>query len=169
MGIVLENNQNMICLSDDFMDYIISVAQKILKIERVDVDYEVFISMVDNCSIRKINFKYRGIDSDTDCLSFPILDYCEGKVFKEQYSNFQFPEHYLEDGKLILGDIIISLEKAKSQSIEFNHSFKREVIYLVIHSLLHLLGYDHVDDKDRFTMREAEKNIIREIGIYRSS
>lgn len=167
MGVVIENNQDIIDLTDDFLKNIAKVAEEALKLENVNVDYEIFISLVDNDEIKKINFEHRGINRETDCLSFPMLNYSKGKVFREQYSNFKFEKFDLEDGKLILGDVIVSLEKAKSQSMEFGHSFEREVFYLVIHSLLHLLGYDHLENEDKIFMREAEKNIVRKLGIYR--
>lgn len=169
MGVVIESNQYIMDLTCDFIRDIAGVAQEVLKFENVDMDYEVFISLVDNDEIRKINFEHRGIDKETDCLSFPMLNYIKGKVFKEQYSDLEFEDYDLHDGKLLLGDIIVSVEKAKSQSMEFGHSFKREVCYLIIHSLLHLLGYDHLEDQDKKLMRETEKSIIRKLGIYRGN
>lgn len=167
MGVLIENNQDTVRLTESFIKNIVDISEKVLNFEKVDMDYEVFISLVDNEEITKINFEHRGIDRETDCLSFPMLNYPKGKVFKEQYPNLEFEEHDLEDGKLILGDIVVSVEKAETQSQEFGHSFEREVCYLVIHSLLHLLGYDHLEDDDKHIMRETEKGIIRKLEIYR--
>ena len=96
-----------------------------------------------------------------------MLNYKKGNVFKDQYKNYEFKNYELDDGKLILGDIIISLEKANEQSIEFNHSFERETKYLLIHSLLHLLGYDHIEDSEKQIMRVREKSIIKYLKIFR--
>ena len=123
--------------------------------------------MVDNEEIKDINRKYREIDKVTDVLSFPLLDYPQGKVFKEVYENNNFHESMLDQGEIVLGDIVLSLEKAKEQSIEYGHTFKREISYLIIHSILHLLGYDHMNDQDKERMREREEYILSSFNISR--
>ena len=95
------------------------------------------------------------------------MHYEKGKVFKNQYENFKFKDYDLNEGRLLLGDVLISLEKAREQSIEYAHSFDREIIYLLIHSLLHLLGYDHLDDDDKTNMRNREKQIVKHLGIFK--
>lgn len=165
MKINIENNQSLFSIDQE--DFIDDVVTYVLKAENVCVDCELNVFLVDNNEIRKINNDHRGIDRETDCLSFPMLSYNNGNVFKDEYSNYTFKDYELDDGRLILGDIIISLEKAHSQSQEFNHSFEREVKYLLIHSLLHLLGYDHIEESDKKIMRQREKAIVKDLKIFR--
>ena len=122
---------------------------------------------VDNEEIREINRDTRGIDNATDVLSFPMLDYPKDKVFKDVYKNTKFNEIYLDGDELVLGDMVLSLERAKEQSIEYNHSFIREVCYLVVHSILHLLGYDHMEEEEKKKMREKEEKILGGLNISR--
>ena len=89
-----------------------------------------------------------------------MLNYPKGKVFKEVYVNYEFEQSDLDDGNLVLGDIALSLEKAKEQSIEFGHSFLREASYLTVHSVLHLLGYDHMEEDEKEIMRKREEEIL---------
>ena len=105
----------------------------------MNVPYQISLLFVDNEEIREINKETRGIDKATDVLSFPMLDYPKDKVFKEVYKDTKFNEIYLDGDELVLGDMVLSLERAKEQSIEYNHSFNREVCYLVVHSILHLI------------------------------
>ncbi len=96
-----------------------------------------------------------------------MLDYDEKKVFKECYLEHEFSIIDLNEGNLVLGDIVLSLERAKEQSEEFGHSFIREVCYLVTHSILHLLGYDHMEDDDKVIMRAREEEILSKFNIER--
>ena len=167
MVINLENCQDKIEISQDFIDFIKNIAKYVLEFEEVNFESEVNILFVDNDEIKKVNFEHRGINKETDCLSFPMLSYDKGKVFKNQYKNYKFKDYDLEDGRLILGDILLSLEKAKEQSVEFKHNFEREVGYLTIHSLLHLLGYDHMEEDEKVIMTGREKEIVRELKIFK--
>ena len=122
---------------------------------------------VDNEEIREINNDTRGIDRATDVLSFPMLDYEDKKVFKEMYKDKEFNETFMDGEELVLGDIVLSLERALEQSEEYNHSFTREACYLVVHSVLHLLGYDHMEDEDKKVMRKREEEILGKLDITR--
>src|SRR5699024_8995867 len=106
-----------------------------------------------NEEIREINNETRNIDRETDVLSFPMLDFEEDKVYKDMYLDFDFDETFKDGDELILGDMVLSLEKALEQSKEYGHSYEREVSYLVVHSILHLLGYDHMVEEDKHKMR----------------
>jgi len=139
-----DNRQNSIEVTDDLINIINEVCDVALKDEEVTIPYQISLLFVDNNEIREINNETRGIDKVTDVLSFPMLDYPENMVFKNVYKNKKFNEIYLDGEELVLGDMVLSLERAKEQSIEYNHSFEREVCYLVVHSILHLLGYDHM-------------------------
>ena len=122
---------------------------------------------MDNEEIREINNDTRNIDRETDVLSFPMLDYEDKKVFKEMYKNYKFSQSDFDGDELVLGDVVLSLEKALEQSREFNHSFEREASYLVVHSILHLLGYDHMEENDKIVMRKREEEILNKLNITR--
>ena len=109
-------------------------------------------------NIRKINKEYRNIDKATDVLSFPMFekDELELKIRNKDYN--------CED---ILGDIIISIEKVKSQAEEYGHSFERELSYMVVHGFYHLMGYDHIKEEDKKLMRPKEEKILEKLNIKR--
>ena len=118
-----------------------------LKVQSVEFN----VIFVNNKRIKEINKEYRGIDDYTDVISFALEDYDK--------STFE--------GIRILGDIYISLEKAEFQSIEYNHSYEREVSFLLVHGLLHLLGYDHMNKEDENKMFEKQEEILNGYGIKR--
>ena len=162
-----DTRQNSIEVTDDLINIINEVCDVALKDEEVTIPYQISLLFVDNNEIREINNETRGIDKVTDVLSFPMLDYPENMVFKNVYKNKKFNEIYLDGEELVLGDMVLSLERAKEQSIEYNHSFEREVCYLVVHSILHLLGYDHMNDEDKAKMRTREEEILGKLNIKR--
>lgn len=151
MKIYIDNRQEKIELRDDIYDKIEEVSKTILMDELASKDYEISISFVDNEEIRALNREYRSIDKVTDVLSFPMDQ------------DFDIP------GIVLLGDIIISLERAKEQAKEFSHSFEREIFYLLVHSLYHLLGYDHIEEQDEREMREKEKSMMKKLKIFKKS
>ncbi len=165
--IYFDNRQNKIDVNDEFVKQIEEVIDFALKEEEVNIPYEISLLFVDNDEIRDINRDNRGIDKATDVLSFPMLEYEDSKVFKDMYLNFQFNEVYLDGEELVLGDIVLSLEKALEQSVEYNHSFVREASYLVVHSVLHLLGYDHMEEDEKKIMRTREEEILNKLKIHR--
>ncbi len=125
-----------------------------LEYERFYNNAEVSVTFTDNEGIKVLNSEYRGIDAPTDVLSFPLTDF-EGTE-----------EPPADEATQMLGDIVISLERAKEQAEEFGHSFEREVAFLAVHSMLHLLGYDHVnsEDEDR-EMRRRQREILIKMGL----
>lgn len=155
-----EHNEDLEELLNEVIDFA-------LVCEGIDFQYEVSVVLVDNKEIREINKEMRNIDKETDVLSFPMLHYPEGKVFKEVYADQEFDDSYFDGDDLVLGDIVLSLEKCKEQSEEFNHSFKRECAYLTVHSVLHLLGYDHMVEEDKIRMRKREEEILNKLNIIR--
>ncbi|MBL4933005.1 rRNA maturation RNase YbeY [Clostridium paridis] len=165
--IYFDNRQEKIEINEEFERLVEEIVQFALKEEEVDEKVQISIVFVDNKEIREINNETRGIDKETDVLSFPMLDYEDGKVFKEQYKNFSFDETYYDGEELVLGDVVLSLEKSLEQSEEYNHSFKRETSYLIIHSILHLLGYDHMEDNEKGIMRKREEDILNKLNIKR--
>ena len=114
---------------------------------------ELSITLTDDEHIHALNKEYRGVDRATDVLSFAFRESDEPEVIDAEFE--------------ILGDVIISLERAKSQAKEFGHSFLREVIFLEVHGLLHLLGYDHIDDDERQEMETEQRFIMDKLGILR--
>lgn len=165
--IYVDDRQNVLEVSDEFTEKLKNVIVFALKEENVDIECEVSLVFVDNNEIREINNDTRGINRITDVLSFPMLDYEEKKVFKEMYLNYKFAPSDFDGDELVLGDIVLSLEKALEQSREYNHSYEREAAYLVVHSVLHLLGYDHMDEDDKNIMRSREEDILDKLNITR--
>jgi len=132
-------------------------------------EVEVSVLITDNDNIRQINKEYREIDKETDVLSFPNLEY-------EKEGDFSFLEDEIlmascfhpESGELMLGDIVLSFEKIVSQAEEFGHSQLREFSFLIVHSMLHLFGYDHMETADAANMEMIQKAILDSIGIGRN-
>lgn len=165
--IYIDNRQEKIEVTDELDSTLKKVIEFALKEEEVTQKTEVSLVYVDNKLIREINKENRNIDRETDVLSFPMLSYDNNNVFKEQYKGVKFSIEDCDGDSLVLGDIVLSLEKAKEQSIEFNHSFLREASYLVVHSVLHLLGYDHMKDDEKAVMRKREEEILNALNIRR--
>lgn len=165
--IFIDNRQNKIAVDNELEAILNQVIEYTLKEEKINRDYEVSIIFVDNEEIKQLNSEFRNIQRETDVLSFPMLEYPPHNVFKEVYLNHKFDDSYFDEGKLVLGDIALSLEKALEQSKEFGHSFYREACYLTIHSILHLLGYDHIEDDDKDVMRSREEEILSKFNINR--
>ena len=158
--ILVGDKQVKVNINDSLVKSIRAVIDLALKHENLLLDYEVSIIFVDNQKIKEINNKFRNIDKETDVLSFPMLEYPKGKVYKDVYMNSKLADSFFDEGKLVLGDIAISLEKALEQSEDYGHSFERETTYLTVHSILHLLGYDHMVEEEKITMRQREEEIL---------
>ena len=131
--------------------------------EKVPVPCEINVLLTDDGGIHAINLATRQVDRPTDVLSFPMFQLTPGRLPRD-WSNYLDPE----TGLCPLGDMAISLERAKAQAAEFGHSVRREVGYLTIHSMLHLLGYDHLDEgPEKAQMRAHEEAVIRAIDLHR--
>lgn len=113
-----------------------------------DIGYQVSVSFVGNEEIKSLNFQYRGVNEITDVLSFPMEDEDER-------------------GVMLLGDIVLCVNRAAEQADEFGHTLKREISYLTVHSVLHLLGYDHEKDDEQCEMRKIEKNIMAKLQVFK--
>ncbi|SHH65330.1 rRNA maturation RNase YbeY [Sporanaerobacter acetigenes] len=153
MDIYIDNRQDKIEIDEkiEAIEGIINqVIEECLKEEGYSIDVEVSVSFVDNEEIRELNREYRNVDSPTDVLSFPM----------EEDSLGLFTP--------LLGDIVISLERALEQSKEYGHSFEREIAYLTAHSMFHLLGYDHMTNEDKKVMREKEKSVMKTLKIFKN-
>lgn len=126
---------------------------------------EVNLLLTQNPQIHEMNLEFRGIDRATDVLSFPMIDYPEpGKFdFLEECEDCFDPE----SGELILGDIVISKDKVLEQAEEFGHSVRREYAFLIAHSVLHLTGYDHMEEEERLVMEQKQREIMERLDILR--
>ena len=125
---------------------------------------DVAITFVDDDEIRELNKSERNIDEVTDVLSFPNLnDVFNRKINKRNFTDDVNPE----DGKVDIGDVVINLGRAHEQAGSFGHSFTREVAYLMVHGLLHLMGYDHEDKLDASLMRAQEENVLSKFKLKR--
>jgi probable rRNA maturation factor len=135
-----------------------AVIEAVLESEGCRYDVEVNILVADNEAIRELNRDFRQIDEATDVLSFPNGD------FKGELEPSSFDP---ESGRLVLGDIVISAEKVRAQAEAYGHSLRREYAFLLTHSLLHLLGYDHMEAKAAQEMEEKQEQVLRQLGIDR--
>lgn len=127
-------------------------------------DGQVTVTITDDAGIREYNREYRRIDSATDVLSFPLNDFYRG-VPGEELGELMDPV----SRSVPLGDMIISIQRAREQAREYGHGLARECAYLTVHSMLHLLGYDHVDEgEEKAAMREREEAILALLGLSRS-
>jgi probable rRNA maturation factor len=137
-------------------------------VDFVDCPYEteVNILLTNDEQIRVINKEYREVDAPTDVLSFPGVDYDTPGDFsrlEEEVASYFHPE----TGELLLGDIVISLERAKQQAKEYGHSLKRELAFLTTHSMFHLFGYDHMEEEERKLMEDKQREVLEGLQILR--
>ena len=133
-----------------------------LDYENCPYEAEVSVTVVDDKEIQKINKTYRNIDKATDVLSFPMYQYEKAADF----DNLDDSAFNPESGELLLGDIVISAEKVTAQAKEYGHSKEREFAFLLVHSMLHLLGYDHMEEEERLVMESKQKEIL-ELNDYK--
>ena len=154
MTILIENEAEKE-LDFDYETVTKAVVKKVLEIEKCPYEMEINVLITGN------------IDKATDVLSFPALDYKEPAVFDFVEDS---PDEYMnrETDELILGDIMVSADKVYEQAKEYGHSRKREFAFLITHSMLHLLGYDHIEDDERKIMEEKQENILRLLEISRN-
>lgn len=150
----------------DLIETAESVTCEVLKQEGCPYQCEINLCLTDNAGIKEINKEYRGIDSETDVLSFPACDF-------EEPANYDFLDEedftYFnpENGNLILGDIMISVERLTAQAEEYGHSIRREYAFLIAHSMLHLLGYDHMNEKEAEIMFSKQEQALTNLKITR--
>lgn len=146
-------NDQTVPLSDDVEELIVLACKSVLSIENFSDDAEISVTLVDADEIRALNRDFRNIDRATDVLSFPLGE------------NGEYDTNP-ENGCLMLGDVIINVNQALTQANEFGHSKEREIAYLTVHSVLHLLGYDHVDEADeKKLMRKKEEEALSLLGL----
>ena len=143
------------------------VAEEVLETEQCPYEVQCNLLLTDNEGIRNYNREGRGIDAATDVLSFPNLEYDKPSAF-EKAATSEADCVDPESGELILGDIIISVERVVSQAEEYGHSKRREFAFLVAHSMLHLCGYDHMEEAEAAIMEEKQKKVLEDLQITRN-
>ncbi|MBP3401261.1 MAG: rRNA maturation RNase YbeY [Selenomonadales bacterium] len=154
MQIEISNQQEKMTVTQAIEDRIIEVLEETARVHEVDDLAEVSLMFTDDETIHEMNREYRGIDRPTDVLSFALEEGEEEEIYGGPEEN-------------LLGDIIISVETATRQAEEYGHSVEREMAFLALHGMLHLLGYDHMEEEERKEMRAQEEAILASLGITR--
>ena len=165
MTIEIDNQYNDNPVSD-YEEIITRVIETALDYEDCPYETQVEIHLVDNAAIKDMNRLHRGIDRPTDVLSFPMVEYPVPGDFGDIEERDPDAFHP-GTGELILGDIIISMDKVQEQALEYGHSMTRELAFLVAHSMLHLMGYDHMVDEERLVMEKKQDEILNICGYVR--
>lgn len=161
MKIRIRNEQKQFGVTKELRDLIKQAVRESLDHMGESDRAEVSVMLVDNEEIHTLNKLHRGIDRATDVLSFPLLEYDEdGNVIEDLLD-------VNEKGEVLLGDIVISLERAAEQAAEYGHSMQREVGFLTVHSMLHLLGYDHMTPEEETVMFDYQNKILNQMGLER--
>lgn len=161
MKISIRNEQDKLKLTKEMRDTVKLAIKSSLAFMEFGNKFEISVMFTDDDEIRVLNKLHRGIDRSTDVLSFPMFEYDEDGEIIEEYADFN------KNGDLLLGDIVISLEHAEKQAIEYGHSFLRELGFLTVHSMLHLFGYDHMNEDDEKEMFAYQNEILGEMGLER--
>ena len=166
MTFCVEEDEGIRKLDVDYRTVFEKVALKALEYTGCPYECEVNLTLTDNEGIHEMNRQFRNIDSPTDVLSFPMIDYDSPADFskvEDDFSDCFNPE----TGELMLGDIVISTDRAAAQAEEYGHSVMREFAFLVAHSMLHLQGFDHMQPEDAEHMEKAQNEILDALEIYR--
>ncbi len=151
--------------SFDYQALMHRVMEQVLEYEGCPYEVEINVVITDNNEIQKVNKEYREIDRATDVLSFPMVEYeTPGDFSQVEADEMLF---HPESGELMLGDIMISIDKVYAQAEEFGHSVERELGFLTAHSMLHLCGYDHMEEEERQVMEEKQRKIMDLVQLYR--
>lgn len=165
MTITVEE-EALACFDFDYQGMAREVISHALRHERFPYEAEVTLTLTDNEAIRSLNREYRQIDAPTDVLSFPMLDLAKAGDFSSL--NEQPEDNFNPDtGEALLGDIVISVPKAIEQAKAYGHAIEREFAFLIAHSVLHLLGYDHMDPEEAAFMENKQEEILKELDILR--
>ena len=156
MEIIISKEPETIDIDKSIIEDIKRAVETIGKLYDVK-DSEVSITLTNNETIHELNRDYRGIDRPTDVLSFAFHESDEPEIITDD----------IDKAVDTLGDIIISVEMAKTQAEDYGHSLRREIVFLTVHGMLHLLGYDHMEEKDRLEMEKEQEYIMSQLGISR--
>lgn len=156
MPLLVDNDQDQVRIPPGLLDKLEAVLAEVTLSEGLEPEVEISLLFVDDRRIAELNRQYRNHDCSTDVLAFAMRERTESE-----------PEILDPAGDFLLGDVVISLETALRQSAEYGHSLEREVAYLFLHGVLHLLGYDHEEEQARQEMRAKEENILNRLALVR--
>ncbi len=161
MKVSIRNDQDKFKVTKEIRDLVRTAVKTSLEYMEFPQNCEISVMFCDNQRIRRLNRNHRDIDRVTDVLSFPLFEYDENGEIIEDELDFN------PNGEMLLGDIVISLERAAEQAEEYGHSFEREVGFLTVHSMLHLFGYDHMTPEDEEDMFEYQREILEDMKLTR--
>ncbi len=150
--VIITNKQKAVKIPTGLRMLVRRTCNAVLRLEEFKGSAEISVTFVDNAEIKELNTQYRNKNTETDVLSFPMG---ENGIWDKNP----------ETGAFVLGDVVISMEKAVEQADIYGHTLQREVGYLTAHSVLHLLGYDHIEPMDRVRMREKEELVMEQLGL----
>ena len=157
-------NFRIYCEGDEFPKENVAALEKAMDgFVETDVTLAIEFLFVNGAEIRRLNRETRGIDKVTDVLSYPTLDGIKGEAI---YGD-EHPYEMDEEDNLLIGSVVVCCDRAKEQAEEFGHSYNRELHYLLVHGIMHCLGYDHMTDEEKAEMREQEEKILGKLGITR--
>jgi probable rRNA maturation factor len=159
--IFIDNEQNLVKIEDSYAKLLEETVIACLNAENISIGCEINILISDDVSIRKINREFRNIDLPTDVLSFPMVDMQNGRILSAE-GDFD-----LDEGLLLLGDIVISIETASAQALQYEHSLERELAFLTSHGMFHLLGYDHMKKDEESVMLSKQEAVLDGMGLKR--
>lgn len=153
MEVIISNYPEDLAVPQEYIDNVVTAAEMVGRLYGVE-NGEVSVTLTNNVYIHTLNKQYRGIDRPTDVLSFALNESEEPAVHGGMDAN-------------VLGDLIISVERAEEQAADFGHSVRREMAFLTVHGMLHLLGYDHMEDEEREEMEAEQRFVMEKLGISR--
>lgn len=162
MTVWIENTTDDL-IFEDYEKTIKEIVDLSLKAEKFMENVEISVTMVDNKEIHRINKEFRNIDAPTDVLSFPLLEFENGVLLKQTAKE----NINIDTNEVVMGDIIISVERAREQAQEYGHSLKREIAFLTAHSMYHLMGYDHMVEEEEKIMNAKQEAVLEKAGITR--
>lgn len=155
---------HILCEDESFSPANVTALENALQnFVETDVTLAIEFLFVDEVEIQRLNREMRSTDRITDVLSFPTLDGIKGQALQKN----RFPFDIDENGELMLGSVVVCCKRAQEQAEEYGHSYERELHYLLVHGVLHCLGYDHVTDEEKSEMREREERVLQTLGITR--
>lgn len=160
------DNETSYVINESLKKKLEQIIKAVTDSEKFDYPFEVNLLITDNEGIKEYNTNYRKIEKETDVISFPNLDFEKAACYDALESEYAQINYYnLDTEEVVLGDIIISHEKVTSQAKEYGHSESRELCFLIAHSMLHLLGYDHMEKEEAIVMESKQKAILDNLGF----
>ncbi len=159
-------NETNVTFEFDVKEILDLIMEQVLLVEGCPYEAQVNLLLTDNAGIHAFNRQYRQVDSPTDVLSFPMIDFekeADFSIVEEREADYFDPD----SGELLLGDIIISVDKVAEQALKYGHSKKREFAFLVAHSMYHLCGYDHMTKEEAHLMEKKQEKVLSALGITR--